>query len=160
MSGTSMLKTGILGLLTALTLAALGAAIAATTAGERPLTKAHRDKELNWVACPAPFLPDGCQLALLRGDPRQSSADVFVKLPPGSQVPSHTHTSPERVLMVAGELKLLYDGQQPVWLKPGMYAYGPAKQPHEATCTSREPCVVFINFETPLDAMRYTKGAQ
>jgi len=38
---------------------------------------------------------------------------------------------------------------------PGEYAYGPAKLPHEATCTSTTPCVLFIAFEGPVDALAH-----
>ena len=54
---------------------------------------------------------------------------------------------------MAGSLKVAYDGQQPVMLKPGMYAYGPAKLTHGATCESKEAYVLFIAFEGPVDAI-------
>ena len=154
-----MLKTAILGVLSALTLLALGVAIAATSVGDHPIAKAPRDSALAWGACPGTFMPEGCRMAVLRGNPR-ARADVYVKLPAGSRVPSHTHSSPERMVLVSGELQVLYDGHQPVTLEPGMYAYGPPRQPHEATCAGGAPCVIFISFDAPLDALRYTKGAQ
>jgi hypothetical protein len=45
------------------------------------------------------------------------------------------------------------EGQQTTTLKPGMYAYGPAKRPHKAVCANGDPCVLFIAFEAPVDAM-------
>lgn len=38
-------------------------------------------------------------------------------------------------------------------LRPGTYAYGPAHLPHVATCLSKEPCVLFIAFVEPVDAI-------
>ena len=38
-------------------------------------------------------------------------------------------------------------------LKPGTYAYGPPAMPHSATCGAAGPCVLFIAFESPVDAV-------
>ena len=38
-------------------------------------------------------------------------------------------------------------------LAPGTYAYGPAGLPHRASCTSPEPCPLFIAFEGPVDVL-------
>ena len=38
-------------------------------------------------------------------------------------------------------------------LTPGTYAYGPAGKPHGGVCASAVPCVLFIAFESPLDAV-------
>jgi mannose-6-phosphate isomerase-like protein (cupin superfamily) len=56
------------------------------------------------------------------------------------------------MVLVSGRLEVVYEGQQPVTLRPGMYAYGPAKLPHRARCASGDPCVLFIAFEGPVDA--------
>ena len=58
-----------------------------------------------------------------------------------------------RMVLVSGELQVDYDGQDPVVMRPGTYAYGPARLPHSATCRSAEPCVLFIAFEQPVDAV-------
>jgi hypothetical protein len=34
-----------------------------------------------------------------------------------------------------------------------MYAYGPAKLAHKAVCGNAGPCVLFIAFEAPVDAI-------
>jgi hypothetical protein len=46
-----------------------------------------------------------------------------------------------------------YEGEKPVVLKPGMFAYGPPKKSHEATCAKGASCVLFIAFESPVDAV-------
>jgi quercetin dioxygenase-like cupin family protein len=111
-----------------------------------------QDPSLNWGPCPA-FLPAGCQIAVLNGDPAKPNADVFFKVPAGARLPSHWHSSAERMVLVAGELRVTYEGQKPLVLKPGMYAYGPPRLKHEGQCTSVVPCVLFIAFESPVDAM-------
>ena len=107
--------------------------------------------EVEWGDCPA-FMPEGCGLAVLQGDPAGKNADVFFKLAPGTMVPNHWHTSAERMVLVSGEMTVDYEGQEPVSLAAGTYAYGPAKLPHETSCAQGETCVLFIAFEEPIDA--------
>ena len=87
------------------------------------------------------------------GDPAKANADVFFKVPANSTLPLHWHASAERMVLVAGELRVTYEGQAEASLKPGTYAYGPAKRPHSGFCASAVPCVLFIAFESPVDAM-------
>ena len=137
-------------LLAVLTLA--GAVVSGQTPPERALAISAQDAQLQWGPCP-PFMPAGCGLAVLHGDPAKPNADVLLKLPGGGAIPDHTHTSAERMVLVAGELHATYKGQAKVVLKPGMYAYGPARLPHSATCAGTAPCVLFIAFEGPVDAI-------
>ena len=122
----------------------------AVVAQEPALAKAVDDPSLQWGPCP-PGLPEGCTLTVLHGDPARPNADVFLKLPAKSSIAEHTHTSAERMILVSGELRVAYKGQPEATLKAGSYAYGPARAPHSATCTSATPCVLFIAFEQPVD---------
>lgn len=106
---------------------------------------------LQWVPCP-PIFPAGCQIAVLHGDPSLPNADVFLRVPGGYQIPAHSHTSPERMILVEGQLNVRYEGAAAELLTPGEYAYGPAKMAHEAVCLSDKPCTLFIAFEGPVDA--------
>lgn len=135
-------------------LALLGSTLAwAQAAPKEPaLAIAATDSQLQWGPCPA-FMPSGCRLAVLHGNPAKPNADVFLKVPAGNVLPNHWHTSAERIVLISGELKVTYDSQAPATLTPGTYAYIPAKYPHAATCTSSDPCVLFIAFEEPVDAI-------
>jgi quercetin dioxygenase-like cupin family protein len=121
-------------------------------AAESTVTWTADDAGLQWGPCP-PFLPAGCQIAVLNGDPGKPNADVFFKVPARSRLPAHWHASAERMVLVAGELRVTYEGQKPAVLKPGSYAYGPAKAKHSGECVSATPCVLFIAFESPVDAV-------
>ena len=116
-----------------------------------PLAHAAGDAALVWGPCPE-FMPNGCEIAVLHGDPAQPNADVFLRVPGNSVIAKHWHTSAERMVLVAGRMTVEYDGAEPATLGPGSYAYGPAKLPHEATCAAGETCVLFIAFEGPVDA--------
>lgn len=143
----------LLPVLCAAALLSLSAAASPTDSPAEPaLALTFDNPKLQWGACP-PFLPKGCQIAVLHGDPSKPNVDVFFKVPGGSVIPKHTHTSAERMILVSGKMEVRYDGQPPITLRVGSYAYGPAKMPHEAVCAKGAPCVLFIAFESPLDAM-------
>jgi quercetin dioxygenase-like cupin family protein len=117
-----------------------------------PMVIQASDKAIQWGPCPD-FLPKGCQIGVLHGDPAKPNADIFFKVPGKSKIAAHKHTSAERMVLVQGEMQVSYEGHKPVTLKRGSYAYGPAELVHEAVCLSAESCVLFIAFEQPLDAI-------
>jgi quercetin dioxygenase-like cupin family protein len=119
---------------------------------QRALTFTTDDPRLEWGPCPD-FLPDGCTIAVLHGDPAEKNADIFFKVPAKSVIPRHWHTSAERMVLVSGELHLTYDDQETMVLRPGAYVYGPPKLPHEGRCAAGDPCILFIAFELPVDAL-------
>ncbi|MCC5868485.1 MAG: cupin domain-containing protein [Gammaproteobacteria bacterium] len=126
--------------------------MALTWSADKVVTWTADDPALQWGACPD-FLPEGCALAVLQGDPTKLNADVFFRLPGNSTVAHHWHTSAERMVLVQGEFHVFYDDHDPVVMRAGTYAYGPARLPHSAECRSSEPCVLFIAFEEPVDAI-------
>lgn len=135
-----------------LALACIAVADAGASDQEEALTWTADDTRLVWGPCP-PFMPQGCGIAVLHGDPAKNNVDVFLKVPGKSRLPMHWHTSAERMVLVAGELRVTYENQKTATLKPGTYAFGPAKRKHEGACVSDAPCVLFIAFESPLDAV-------
>ncbi|WP_107852595.1 cupin domain-containing protein [Oceanimonas marisflavi] len=135
------------------------AAMAEKVTDEPALAYTFKDPRLEWGPCPS-FLPAGCEVAVLHGDPAKPNVDIFFKVPGGSYIPSHTHTSAERMVLVSGSLEVTYEGQSPVRLEPGSYAYGPASRPHQAVCADGDPCVLFIAFEAPVDAIPLEAAAE
>ncbi len=123
---------------------------------QKALTWNMDDAGLEWAACPE-FMPESCRIAVLQGNPAEPNADVFFKMEGNTTVPEHWHHSAERMVLISGEMKVDYASQDPAVLKPGTYAYGPPQHPHEASCISEEPCVLFIAFEEPVDAFQANK---
>lgn len=109
------------------------------------------DASLEWGGCPD-FMPNGCQITVLHGDPAQRNADILFKVPANTVIPNHTHTSAERMILISGEMEVTYEGETPQKLKKGTYAFGPPQKPHSARCGDAGPCVLFIAFEEPVDA--------
>lgn len=114
-------------------------------------SRSFQDPALKWGPCPD-FMPEGCAITVVHGDPAGDEADVFFRVPARAAIPLHWHSAAERMVLVAGRLTVRYDGQRPVTLTPGTYAYGPARLAHSATCEGAQPCVLFIAFDGPVDA--------
>jgi quercetin dioxygenase-like cupin family protein len=128
---------------------------ASTTAGvEVALTRQAQDARAQWGPCP-PIFPAGCEITVLHGDPEQPNADVFLRVPGGYEIPAHSHTTAERMILVSGQLNVHYQGSAPETLTTGEYAYGPPGVPHSAVCASTEACTLFIAFVGPVDANVY-----
>ena len=132
-------------------LAVAGIGEGAEPSSDKPVALDAHDAQLKWGPCP-PLFPKGCEIAVLHGDPSEPNADVFLKVPANYTIPPHWHTSAERMVLVSGELHVEYDGHGSSVLMPGTYAYGPAKAPHKASCKASAACVLFIAFESPVDA--------
>jgi quercetin dioxygenase-like cupin family protein len=149
----SFTKPLLFTLLAAIPLASCGQdATQQASAGDAALSRAARDPSLQWAPCP-PIFPAGCEMTVLHGDPSKPNSDVFLRVPASYEIPAHSHTSAERMILATGELSVTYKGGQPFTMTVGSYAYGPAKAPHKATCVSTEPCTLFIAFESAVDAM-------
>ncbi len=144
---TDLVPAAVLGML----------AVASTAGADSPpadpaISRSAGDAALQWGGCPE-FLPAGCAIAVLHGDPSLPNADLFFRVPAQARIPLHSHTSPERMVLVAGELEVTYQGQAPIRLAQGDYAYGPAGLAHAGHCVSDVPCVLFIAFESAVDAV-------
>jgi quercetin dioxygenase-like cupin family protein len=121
-------------------------------AGEPAVSVGPDDEGLAWGQCPE-FMPKGCTIAVLHGDPAAANADVFFKVPGGAQIPLHRHTSAERMVLISGEMDVSYEGQDTATIRAGDYAYGPPGVPHSASCAPGAPCILFIAFVDPVDAL-------
>ena len=118
---------------------------------ENSVVRTINDASLQWGPCPS-FMPDGCSIAVLHGDPSKNNVDVLFKVNGGSDIPNHWHSSPERMILLSGKLSVTYKNETSQVMKTGSYAYGPSNKHHTAKCISEDPCVIFIAFEDPLDA--------
>ena len=121
-------------------------------AADNALVISANSKDLSWGPCPA-FIPAGCAIAVLQGNPADNNLDVFFKVPGDFEIPHHMHTSQERMVLVSGTLDVKYDNNDKATIHTGEYAYGPAKLPHSAYCHKGADCILYIGFVAPLDAM-------
>lgn len=127
----------------------------AAQAEDRPFTLTV--DEMEFGPCPE-FIPEGCEAAFIQGDPEERNADVVFRFAPDTEIPKHMHTSAERLVLISGEFHIDYDGHDPVVMRTGDYAYGPAELPHTAYCAEGEECILFVAFEEPVDAIPLQGG--
>jgi len=113
------------------------------------------NKDLKWL--PAPDFFPNCSFTILHGDISKPNLDFFFKIEPNTEVVNHTHNSAERMILISGDLEVQYQGEKPVILKAGTYAYGPSGKPHKAKCLDNGPCVLFVAMIDPFDAVPITK---
>lgn len=120
-----------------------------------PLRWTHADPALTWAPCP-PIFPAGCEVTVLHGDPATGPSDVFLRAPADYTFPAHWHTSAEHMVIVAGLVHVTYPGGKQSELPERSYALVPAKMGHKAHCAVGGPCVMFIRFDSPIDAAAAT----
>lgn len=72
---------------------------------EMSVVKTEKDADLPWDPCPS-FMPEGCNIAVLHGNPAKPNLDVFFKVPTNYDIPNHWHTSAERMVLISGELQV------------------------------------------------------
>lgn len=122
---------------------------------EMSIAKTINDNDLKWN--PAPDFFPGCSFTILHGDITEPNLDFFFKVEPNTEVITHTHNSPERMILISGEMEVTYENEPTTLLKSGTYAYGPAGKPHKAKCLNKGPCVLFIAMVSPFNAVPIEK---
>ena len=105
-----------------------------------------------WEPC-LPFVPKGCEVALVKGDFTRGGSQIVYRMPANFDVPAHWHTSAERMVVMAGKIRMTYDGRAPEVLETGDSAEAPGKLPHAAFCLRGTPCVVLVEYALPFDAI-------
>ena len=110
--------------------------------------------EMQWKAGPA-TLPTRAQIVVLDGDPTKPGPfTIRLKIPPGYQIPPHTHpAAAERITVISGTVRLgigeKFDGSGGRELKAGDFAVVPAGVPHFASASSE--AVLQIHSEGPFE---------
>jgi len=88
-----------------------------------------------------PIVPSCMTVAALHGDYTKGAATLLLKFTSGCKVPWHWHTAAENIILVSGTGKIeMKDGPSHA-MKATDYAYLPAKQPHQFTCTTA--CIMY-----------------
>jgi len=105
-----------------------------------------------WEPC-LPFVPKGCEVALVKGDYTRGASQIIYRMPANFSVPAHWHTSAERMVVMAGKIRMSYAGREPEVFEIGDTTSTPGKLPHAAFCLRGTPCVVLVEYDLPFDAV-------
>lgn len=120
----------LIGLIAALTLTAEGG-------GKATVWPAG---DVKWMESPA---MKGLWIAPLWGDPSKGAYGALKKVPAGTDLGWHTHTSDQKVVAVSGTIHFTLEGGSPVELTSGSYVFLPGGTKHHSACKAGVDCVFF-----------------
>ena len=105
-----------------------------------------------WGPLEVDGLPQGAEIALLRGDLSKDGAEALLRIPPGYKVPNHTHTSDELYMWLSGAFTLIaHDGKRTEFSGPAYISFPGNAPPHALICGKSEPCVFYLKYSRPFD---------
>ena len=96
--------------------------------------------DITWMDNPA---VKGGKIAVLWGDPKTGAYGSLKKLPGGTTLGLHTHTSDQKVIAIAGTIALSLEGGPSRDFAPGSYAFIPGGTKHSADCKAGADCTYF-----------------
>jgi hypothetical protein len=116
--------------------------------------------KLVWAPLEVDGLPEGAEVALLRGDFGKDGVEAILRIPPGYHVPNHTHTSDEVYLWISGAFTLIaHDGTRSQFTGPAYISFPGNAPPHALECGKSEPCIFYLKFSRPFD-IKYSPEAK
>jgi quercetin dioxygenase-like cupin family protein len=116
-------------LLSALVLSAVvWPAAAYSQTGAAAMGTAVKEDDIKWEP-----LDGGFEISILYKNPTTQATYLVIRGPGNLHVPKHWHTSNESITVLKGSFVVAHDGSNDkTELKPGGFAYMPAKMIHEA----------------------------
>ncbi len=99
---------------------------------------------------PYPGVPEGAELAVLRGEPNKEPSDSVARLPAGYLFPHHYHTSRELLIFLEGDFTYIMDDGTARDLSANAYLSLPSGTRHSVRCGS-EPCLLYAHYDGPYD---------
>jgi hypothetical protein len=103
---------------------------------------------VKWIEC-APGFPKGCEAAVVWGDWEKGPNGWYVRAPKGYTFPRHTHTAPERIIVLRGRMLGAVEGGGEMMVTPGTYWGFAGKAIHWARC--EDACLLYIHYDAPFD---------
>ena len=107
---------------------------------------AAADAGIQWMPVYADQ-PDGPQLSLLAGNPKEGAFSALVKLPAGHASPLHTHPANFQAVVVSGTIKNGRTAEDSPELKAGDMWTQPANEAHFTGCTEDADCIFVGNMD-------------
>jgi quercetin dioxygenase-like cupin family protein len=96
--------------------------------------------DMKWVENP---MNKAISTATLWGDPARGAYGVIRKAAAGTDLGWHTHSADEKVIVISGSFDFQLEGEEPMTLSPGSYAFIPANVNHMAKCHEGADCMFF-----------------
>lgn len=99
---------------------------------------------------PYPGVPEGAELAMLRGNSAIEPSEALARLPAGYLFPHHYHTSRELLLFIEGDFTYIADDGTTQTLEDKAYLNLPGGTKHSVLCGD-EPCLLYAQYDGPYD---------
>jgi quercetin dioxygenase-like cupin family protein len=106
--------------------------------------------KLTWGPLTAEGVPEGPEIAVLRGDGKTGVFEAMVRLPANYTFPNHSHTSDELYVWIKGDFTYIAADGTATPLSGQTYISLPGGVPHALACGS-EPCVFYLRYSRPFD---------
>ena len=98
-----------------------------------------------------PVFPPGGKMKVINGDPFKGASDMYLKMPAGYVAPWHFHTPIESVYVQAGNMEFeMWKGEKKA-SPPGSFFLALPKMIHEAKCTGKTDCYLFLHSSGAFD---------
>lgn len=106
--------------------------------------------KLAWGPLKAEGVPEGPEIAVLRGDAKTGVLEAMVRLPANYTFPNHSHTSDELYVWMEGDFTYVAADGTATPLSGQTYISLPGGVPHALAC-GPEPCVFYLRYSRPFD---------
>jgi mannose-6-phosphate isomerase-like protein (cupin superfamily) len=99
-----------------------------------------RAGDVQWTDSPT---VKGASMAPLWGDPSKGAYGALKKVPGGTDLGWHTHSSDQKVVAISGTFDFTLEGQESKELTAGSYVFVPGGMKHRSVCKEGADCTWF-----------------
>jgi quercetin dioxygenase-like cupin family protein len=118
----------------------------AETAAAVPSSSSTAAADVKWMAI-YPDQPDGPQMSLLAGNPKEGAFSAIVKLPAGHASKLHTHPATLHAVVVSGTIKNGRTAEDSPEITAGGMWTQPADEAHFTGCSEDADCIFIGSME-------------
>jgi hypothetical protein len=105
---------------------------------------------MDWAPLKLDGLPEGIEIAILRGDLTKGGGEILLRTPSKYVVPNHSHTSDELYVWLKGGFTYITADGTRQKLDAPAYISLPGSSPHTLECGD-DPCVFYVRYGRPFD---------
>ncbi|GKS70066.1 hypothetical protein W03_20700 [Nitrosomonas sp. PY1] len=105
---------------------------------------------LTWKSMKSDQVPEGAEIAILRGDFKTEPTEAVVRLPANYTFPAHSHPITETYVWIQGDFSYVNADGNTVDMKAPTFISLPENVPHALICKD-QPCMFYVRYEKPFE---------
>lgn len=105
---------------------------------------------LTWKSMKSDTVPEGAEIAVLRGDFKTKPTEAVVRLPANYTFPAHSHPITETYVWIQGDFSYVSADGKAVDMRAPTFISLPENVPHALICKDR-PCMFYVRYEKPFE---------